>query len=85
MFTHPGDVVDDPVDDLTLERFENDGAIPCYELGLSVARNYHARADVRDGDDCDDEAKLARASALDVRVEFRLEVLLHARAKVGRV
>ena len=85
MFTHPGDIVDDSVDDLSLEWFENDRAIPCHELSLSVARNDHARADVRDGDDGNDKAKLARACSLDIRVEFRFEVLLHAGAKVGRV
>jgi hypothetical protein len=42
MFTHPGDIVDDTVDDFTLEWIENDRAIPCYGLRLSVSRNDHA-------------------------------------------
>ena len=46
---------------------------------------YRTLTDVRDGDDGDDEAELARAGALDVRVELRLEVLLHARPEVGWV
>lgn len=77
--------MDDAVDDLSLERLEHDGAIARDELGLAVARDDHALADVGDGDDGDDEAELAGAGALDVRVELRLEVLLHARAEVGRV
>ncbi len=82
---HPGDVVDDAVDDLALEGLEHDGAIAGDELGLAVSRDDHTLADVRDGDDGDDEAELAGASALDVRVELRLKVLLHARPEVGRV
>ena len=82
---YPGDVVDDAVDNLALERLEDDSAIARDELGLAVARDDHALADVGYGDDGDDEAELARAGALYVRVELRLEVLLHARPKVGRV
>jgi hypothetical protein len=77
--------VDDPIDDLTLERLEDDGAIARDELGLAVARDDHALANVRYGYDGDDETELARAGALDVRIELRLEVLLHARSEVGRV
>jgi hypothetical protein len=77
--------VDDAVDDLALERFEDDGAIARDELGLAVAREDHALADVRDGHDGDDEAELAGAGPLDVGIELRLEVLLHARPEVGRV
>lgn len=77
--------MDDPIDDLTLERLEDDGAIARDELGLAVSRNDHALADVRDRYNGNDEAKLARAGALYVGIELRLEVLLHARSKVGRV
>ena len=77
--------MDDPIDDLTLERLEDNGAIARDELGLAVARDDHALAYVRDGYDGDDEAKLAGAGALDVGIELRLEVLLHARSEVGRV
>lgn len=57
--TYPGDVVDDAVDDLALERLKYDRAIARDELGLAVARDDHALADVGDGDDGDDEAELA--------------------------
>jgi hypothetical protein len=77
--------VDDPIDNLTLERLEDDGSIARDKLGLAVARDDHALAYVRDGYDSDDEAELARAGALDVGIELRLEVLLHARSEVGRV
>ena len=77
--------MDDPIDDLTLERLEDNGAIARDELGLAVARDDHALAYVRDGYDGDDEAELAGAGALDVGIELRLEVLLHARSEVGRV
>jgi len=83
--TYAGDVVDDAVDDLALERLEHDGAIARDELGLAVAGEDHALADVGDGDDGDDEAELSGAGALDVGVELGLEVLLHARSEVGRV
>jgi len=83
--THPGDVVNDSVDDLALEGFEHDSAIARDELGLTVAGEDHALADVRDGDDGDDEAELAGAGALDVGIELGLEVLLHPRPEVGRV
>ena len=82
---HPGDIVDDAVDDFALARLEHDSAIPCSELSLAVTGNDHTIADVRDGDGGEDETELARAGALDVRVEFRLEVLMHARPEVGRV
>ncbi len=84
-YTCPGDVVDNPIDDLALERFEDNGAIARDELGLAVAREDHALAYVRDGHDGDDKAELARAGALDVGIELRLEVLLHAWSEVGRV
>jgi hypothetical protein len=77
--------VDDSVDDLALEGLEYDGAIARDELGLAVAGDDHALADVRDGDDGDDEAELAGAGALDVGIELGLEVLLHAWPEVGRV
>ena len=77
--------MNDPIDDLTLERFEDDGAVARDELGLAVARDDHAFAYVGDRYDGDDEAELARAGALDVGIELRLEVLLHARSEVGRV
>ena len=77
--------MDDPIDNLTLERLEDDGTIARDKLGLAVARDDHALAYVRDGYDSDDEAELARAGALDVGIELRLEVLLHARSEVGRV
>jgi len=82
---HSCHVVDDAVDDLALERLEHNHAIARDELGLVVTQDDHAIADVGDGDDGDDEAELAWADALDVRVELRLEVLLHARPEVGRV
>ena len=83
--TYACDVVDYAVDDLALEGLKHDSAIARDELGLAVARYDHALADVGDGDDGDDEAELAGTGALDVRVELRLEVLLHARPEVGRV
>lgn len=36
-YMYSGDVVDDPIDDLALERLEDDGAIARDELGLAVA------------------------------------------------
>jgi hypothetical protein len=84
-YTNSGDVMDDPVDDLALERLEDNGAIARDELGLAIARDDHTLANVRDGHDGDDEAKLAGAGPLDVGIELRLEVLLHARSEVGRV
>jgi hypothetical protein len=84
-YTYSGHVVDDPIDDLALERLEDNGAIARDKLGLAVARDDHALANVRDGHDGDDEAKLAGAGPLDVGIELRLEVLLHARSEVGRV
>ena len=84
-YTYSGDIVDDSIYDLALEGLEDNGAIARDELGLAVARDDHALADVRDGHDGDDEAKLAGAGPLDVGIELRLEVLLHARSKVGRV
>lgn len=77
--------MDDSVDDLALEGLEHDSSIARDELGLAVAGDDHALADVRDGDDGDDEAELAGAGALDVGIELGLEVLLHARPEVGRV
>lgn len=77
--------MDYPIDDLSLERLEDNGAIASNELGLAVARDDHALANVRDGHDGYDEAKLAGAGPLDVGIELRLEVLLHARSEVGRV
>ena len=77
--------MDDPIDDLALERFEDNGAIARDKLGLTVARDDHALADVRDGHNGDDEAKLAGAGPLDVGIELRLEVLLHPWSEVGRV
>ena len=77
--------MNDAVDDLALERFEHDSAIARDELGLTVPGDHHALADIGYRDDGDDEAELAGAGALDVRVELRLEVLLHARPEVGRV
>ena len=56
-FTHSCHVVDNTVDDLALERLEHDRATARDELGLAVARDDHA--DVRDGEDGDDEAELA--------------------------
>ena len=85
MDTYPGDIVNDSIDDLALERLKDDGTITRDELGLAVARDDHALANVRDGHDGDNEAKLAGAGPLDVGIELRLEVLLHARSKVGRV
>ena len=82
---HPGDIVDDAVDDLALERLEHYSAISRDKLCLAVPGHDHALAYVGYRDDGDDEAELAGAGALDVRVELRLEVLLHARAEVGRV
>ena len=70
----------DTVDDLAHEGLEHDSAIACNEFSPAVTRNDHTLADVGG-----DRAKLARASALDIRVELRLEVLLHARHEVGRV
>src|SRR6266852_763275 len=75
-YTYSGDVVDDPIDDLSLERLEDNGAIASDELGLAVARDDHALANVRDGHDGDDEAELAGAGPLDVGIKLRLEVLL---------
>lgn len=77
--------MDDSIDDLALERLEDNGAIARDELGLTVARDDHALANVRDGHDGDDEAKLTGTRSLDVGIELRLEVLLHARSEVGRV
>ena len=77
--------MDDPIDDLAFERLEDNSTIARDELGLAVARDDHALANVRDGHDGDDEAELAGAGPLDVGIQLRLEVLLHARSKVGRV
>jgi hypothetical protein len=84
-YTYSGDVVDDPIDDLALEGLEDYGTIARDKLGLAVARDYHALANVRDGHDSDDEAKLAGAGPLNVGIELRLKVLLHARPEVGRM
>lgn len=75
----------DPIDDFALKRLEDNGAIARDELGLAVARDDHALANVRDRHDGNDEAKLAGTGPLDVGIELRLEVLLHARSEVGRV
>ena len=77
--------MNDAIDDLALERLEDDGAIAGDKLGLAVAGDDHALAYVRNGHDGDDEAELAGAGTLDVGIELRLEVLLHARSEVGRV
>ena len=77
--------MDDPIDDLALEGLEDNGAIARDKLSLAVARDDHALANVRDGHDGDDEAELAGAGPLDVGIELRLEILLHARSEVGRV
>ena len=77
--------MDNPIDDLTLERLEDNGAIARDELGLAVTRDDHALANVRDGHDGDYKAELAGAGAFDVGIKLRLEVLLHARSEIGRV
>ena len=82
---HACDVMYDAVDDLALERLEHYSAISRDKLCLAVPGHDHALAYVGYRDDGDDEAELAGAGAFDVRVELRLEVLLHARPEVGRV
>jgi hypothetical protein len=58
IYVPPGDVMDDPIDDLTLEWLDaND------ELGLVIPRDDHALANVRDGYDSDDEAEQVPATS----------------------
>jgi hypothetical protein len=78
-------VVDNTVDNFTLERFEHDRTITRDKLGLTAPTENHAFSDVEDGDDSDDVAELAGAGSFYIGVELGLEELEHPRAEVGWV
>lgn len=63
-------VVDNSIYHLSLERFEHNGTITCYELGLSTSTEHHSLPNVKDGDDGDNVTELAGTRSLNVGVEF---------------
>lgn len=79
------DLFDDGVEDLALEGPEHDGLVLDRVHHETLAGLNHARADVIDGRDSNDEAVLARARAFDLCVELLADGIEKLRTKVARM
>lgn len=78
-------IIHHAIHDLSLERFEDYGAVAGDELGLAAAAEHHALPYVENRYDRDDVAELARTGALDIRIQLRLQELEHPGAEVRGV
>jgi hypothetical protein len=61
-------IVDDTVDDLSLEGFEYDSTVACDKLGLATSTEDHPLSDVEDRDNSDDVSELTRTCSFYVCV-----------------
>ncbi len=78
-------VVDNSVNDLALEGLEDDSTVSSDELCLATPTKDHALPYVQDGNDSKDVPELTGTCSFYICVEFRFEVLEHARTEVRRM
>lgn len=83
--THFIDIINDAVNNLSLERLEYNRSISHDELCLAASTQYHSFSNVQNGDNSDDVSKCAGTCSLNIRVEFRFKELKHPRSEVGRM
>ena len=82
---HLVDIIYDSVHDLSLERLEDNGAIPCNELCLPTSWKDHPLADIENRNNRNDVAELNRACTLYICVQLAFKILQHPRAEIRRM